>query len=124
MNMEHLSHDIFEVVWVLCPMMAKLIYMLFHEEIDLNQDLMCSNNTVLTDTVLVEGTYVFYPNQPRCLLKGNLFYSNFFKGKICCLSLDLKESKLRRESQTVLLGIPISNTFSCLSFGYGIICNV
>lgn len=50
MNMEHLSHDICEVVWVLCPIMAKLIYMLFRGEIDLNQDLMCSNNTVLTCT--------------------------------------------------------------------------
>lgn len=67
MNMEHRSHDIFEVVWVLCPIMAKLIYMFFLEEIDLNQDLMCSNNTVLTGTVLDEGNYVFYPHKPRCL---------------------------------------------------------
>ncbi len=47
--------------------MAKLIYMLFREEIDLNQDLMCSNNTVLTGTVLDEGNYVCYPHKPRCL---------------------------------------------------------
>jgi len=60
MNMEHLSHDISEVVWVLCPIMAKLIYMLFLREIDLNQDLMCSNNTVLTGTVLDEKATTFF----------------------------------------------------------------
>lgn len=63
--------------------MAKLIYMLFCREIDLNQDLMCSNNTVLTGTVLDEKatTFFFFIPISHAVSDWRLVFSNLFQGK-------------------------------------------